>query len=174
MTRYLTQSYEYGFPLDWEGLDFYSADEATPRLYGVSTGNGNDGVSHIYPSYYVRTVDPWDLARAAMLSEFQEGEGQEWALDAMVVDGEAEYGIFATIYNPPDDGDGRDHSECEDGEDCGGCDRCGGDGTDYCSANGAWMIVEVFRESDPAGGRPTYDNLQEAFTPALLALAEES
>ena len=134
----------------------YDADDATPRLYGVSTGNGNDGVSHMYPSYYVRTVDPWTLARAAMLSEFKEGEGQAWALEAMSVDGEAEYGISATIYDPPDDGDDRDHSES------------------WSEVNGAWLIVEVFPEPDPNTGRMTYDNLQDAFTPALLALAEES
>ncbi len=152
----------------------YDADDAAPRLYGVSTGNGNDGVSHTYPSYYVRTVDPWTLARAAMLSEFKEGEGQAWAQRAMDVDGGAEYGISATIYDPPDDGGDRDHSECEDGEDCEGCDMCEGEGTSWSEVNGAWLIVEVFPEPDPNTGRMTYDNLQEAFTPALLALAEES
>jgi hypothetical protein len=30
-----TQSYEPGFPIEWEGLDYESANEATPRLYAV-------------------------------------------------------------------------------------------------------------------------------------------
>ena len=148
--------YEPGFPSEWEGLDYSSADNATPRLYGVSSGDGNNGVSHMYPEYYVRTCDPWTLARAAMLSKF-EPEGFGWALEDMYVDGEAEFGISATIYNPPDDGE-----DCTGGE---------GDGEDWCSVNGAWLIVEVFREDDPASGRPQYANLRDAYSPALLALA---
>lgn len=87
------------------GMDYESAIDATPHLYGVSFGNGNNGVSHAWPNFYVRTCEPFILAAAAILSKFEAGEGIEWASVNTEIDGEAEYGISATIYNPPDDGD---------------------------------------------------------------------
>jgi hypothetical protein len=94
------------------GLDFESAFECTPRWYGVSFGNGNDGVSNVFPSYCVRTADPWKLAHAALLANFNDvplNDGpqtwREWASENVEVDGEAEFGITATIYDPPDEDD---------------------------------------------------------------------
>lgn len=146
-----TSAYEPGFPLEWEGLDLGSADDATPRLYGVSFGNGNDGVSHTYPSYYVRTCEPFALAAAALLSEFKP-KYRPMVAEAMEVDGEADYTIYATLYNPLDDEDGS-----------------------WCEVNGAYSICEVFREDDPREGRPTYDSLGQCFGEGskLLALARE-
>lgn len=166
-------AYEPGFPVEWEGLDYESAKNAIPRWYGVSFGNGNDGVSHMYTDYYVRTCEPFRLAELAMLGEFKPGEGQAWAQEVMELGGEADYGISATILNPPDDGENRDHSQCEDGEDCEGCEMCDLDSL-WSDVNGAWMICEVFPvdESDMRDARQ-YDSLQEAFTADLLALVEQ-
>jgi hypothetical protein len=171
-------SYEPGFPPAWEGLDYESAKRAVPHWYGVSLGDGNDGVSHIYANFYVRTCEPFRLAQAAMLSEFKAGEGQEWALEAMEIDGEAEYTISAVIYDPPDDSDDsdRDHSECDDGEDCEGCSACEPDETEsWSSANGAWLICEIFpvEPDDMRSDVMAYDSLSDAFTAELLALTDE-
>ena len=143
---------EPGFPREWSGLDLATAEEVTPRWYGVSFSNGNDGVSQMWPNYYVRTCEPYVLANAAMLSQFCEGEGQSWAAEEMYINGEADYTIGVTILDPPPDDseDTRDHSECEDGEDCEGCAQCEPDDMDsYSSANGAWMICEVFHVESP-------------------------
>ena len=170
-------AYEPGFPPAWEGLDYESAKQAVPRWYGVSYGDGNNGVSHSYANFYVKTCEPYRLAQAAMLSEFKAGEGQSWALWAMEIDGEAEYTISAVIYDPPDDSDDsdRDHSECEDGEECEGCDACEPDEMEsWSSVNGAWLICEVFPvEPDNMRSVPQYDSLSDAFTAELLALTDE-
>jgi hypothetical protein len=51
-----------GFHPEWCFLDFATADNATPKWYSVSSGDGNNGVSRMYPDYYVRTADPFHLA----------------------------------------------------------------------------------------------------------------
>ena len=169
-------SYNPGFPLAWEGLDYESAKDATPRWYGVSSGNGNNGVSHTWPDYYVRTADPFTVAAAAMIARFTEGEGQAWAASNCGVVGESDYTIYAVIYDPPDDNPERDHSECEDGEDCEGCDMCFPDHDDsYSSANGAWQIIEVFPVEDMEEERSSawrYDSDREAFTRKVWTLAQ--
>ncbi len=182
-------SYQYNpaFPPDWEGLCFESARDATPRWYGVSFGNGNDGVSHMYPAYYVKTFDPWTLAAAALIGDMA-SDYHDWASENMDVDGEADYGISAMILNPPDDNsDWRpDHSECGDGEDCEGCPECENQEPDgsWSDANGAWRICEIFpvsddelpdRNSDP-WCRPMYASLENCFgaTAPELALAREA
>lgn len=157
-------------PVETIGLDYESAAEATPRWYGVSHGNGNDGVSQSYPDYYVRTADPYALADLACIAAFKP-EWQDWACEVCDTDGDAEYTIQACIYNPPDDGEGRDHSECEDGEDCAGCDMCEPD-SDWCSANGAYHITEVFpvNQDDMADSTaPEYASLREAFGAEFVA-----
>ena len=123
------------------------------KLYGVSSGDGNNGVSHIFADYYVRTNDPWRLAQLAMVSQFKPA-AQKWALDEMEVDGEAEYTISAMILNPPPDSD---EDECAEGE-------------SYSDANGAWLIVEVFPDDEPREGRPMYDSIDECFDAAELAM----
>ena len=91
-------------PAESYGLDYESARDATPRWFAVSFGNGNDGVSHTFPDYYVRTVDPYHLAAVAMLANFNNAGPEDKAriIDATEVDGEADYTISATIYNPED------------------------------------------------------------------------
>jgi hypothetical protein len=119
-------------------------------LYGVSTGNGNDGVSHMFADYYVRTDDPWRLARLALVSSFKD-EWKQRALDAADVDGESEYTISAMILDPLD--------EVYDEE-----------SGSWSESNGAWLIVEVFPEDDPREDRPVYESLDDAFESADLTL----
>lgn len=66
-----------------------------PRWYGVSTGNGNDGVCHTFPSYYVFTDDPWALAERAAQSDMN----KEF-YDYIEIDGEADFTISASVYSP--------------------------------------------------------------------------
>jgi len=146
-----TSAYEPGFPLEWEGLDIVSADEATPKWYGVSSGDGNDGVSHLWPDYYVRTCDPYRLAELALVA-LMNVDYYSWAIENVEVDGDAEYTISATLYNPPDDGE----YEVD---------------FNWCDVNGAWTIVEVFPIEDMDSERsraPRYDSLADAFPPDLL------
>jgi len=133
-------------------LDYESARDATPVWYGVSSGNGNDGVSQMYPDYYVRTADPYRLAELAMLDKFK-AESMDWAKDSTEVDGERDYTITATIYEDPD-----------------GCPAYGG---------GAWLIMEVFPadlddvatwQTDPWKQASCYDRLESAFSVEALAL----
>ena len=158
---------------EWIGLDYDSARNAMPRLYGVSFGDGNDGVSRMFPRFTCRTCDPYTLAAVAMLDQFTAGEGHAWAASVMMIEGEAEYGVSATIFNPPDDESERDHSQCDDGDDCAGCGQCEGDGMDWCSVNGAWLVVVVFPLDDQPGD-PNYTSLSAltGHDTALLVLAE--
>jgi hypothetical protein len=183
-------TYEPAFPPEWEGLDFESAKDAIPHWYGVSSGNGNDGVSRTWPNYYVRTCEPYALARCAMLSEFKEGEGQTFALEAMEIDGEAEFGISAMILDPPPDGsepnletlqqayDEADEDDTEAVKEAYEAlqEAEANAESSWSDANGAWLIIEVFPVDDMDSERstaPQYDSLQDAFTPDLIALASE-
>lgn len=151
------------------------------RLYSVSSGNGNDGVSHTFPDYYVRTNDPYRLATLAMVSSFK-NEFKQAAADACEVDGESDYTISATIYNPEDVDPSEAVTEmccsdCEhtwtiDGEiptdlECPKCESDDveqpDDGEMYCNINGAWQIIDVFPEDNPNDSRPIYDSLEECF-----------
>jgi hypothetical protein len=155
------------------GLDVESAEKFTPKWYAVSYGNGNDGVSHMFPDYYVRTCYPYQLATLAMVDRFKP-DAMEWALDATQVDGEADYTIQAVIYNPPDDNEDRDHSHCDDGDDCDGCDQCEGDDMDYCSTNGAWMLADIFRvDVDDMQDIPQYDSISSAFSEQAMEICKE-
>jgi hypothetical protein len=124
--------------------------EQEPRLYGVSYGNGNDGVSHIFADFYVKTSDPWRLAKLAMVTQFKD-DFQARALEECTVDGEAEYMVQAVIYEP------LDSEPCEEGE-------------SYCDVNGCAHLVDVFPEDDPREGRPTYESIEEAFDEKALGL----
>lgn len=73
--------------------DTLNDDLPNLRLYGVSTGNGNDGISHMYPDYYVWTNEPFKLCEIAALAQFKEGAGRAWAKKHVDIDGEAEHTI---------------------------------------------------------------------------------
>ena len=123
-----------------------------PRWYAISSGNGNDGVSHTFPDYMVKTSDPYRLVELALVDQFEAGEGMAWAHEAVEVDGEAEYTISAIIYEGPE------------GE------------TDF---GAAWLIVEVFPaapedveawQADPWKRGRCYEDLESAFSAKALAL----
>ena len=78
------------------------SESSEARWYGVSHGNGNDGVSHVFPDYYVKTAEPYRLAELATLHTLNE-KFLEWGIENVYVDGEADYGIAATFTDPPDD-----------------------------------------------------------------------
>jgi beta-glucanase (GH16 family) len=143
------------------------------RVYAVSSGNGNNGVSHTFPDYYVRTNDPYRLAALAMVSGFKPSFKQA-AADACEVDGEADYTISAVIYNPEDvDPSETPERECncgaeendlpEHSEECASLSEDNDDSMSYSDANGAWQIIEVFPEESPNARRPIYDSLEECF-----------
>lgn len=125
----------------------------TKRWYGVSKGNGNDGVSHLHPDYYVFTDDPWLLARAATIDDFM--DNASWCELAKEADleGDADYSISAVIYEGPE-------GETEFGA--------------------AVAILEVFpaddeyhenRRSDPY--LINYMSIEEAIRPEALKLARK-
>jgi hypothetical protein len=142
--------------------------DSKARLYGVSIGNGNDGVSRMYADYYVKTDDPWRLARLAAISTFKPGAGQSWAQRHVDVDGDADFGIYATLFNPPcedtADGEYPDSDNPEDEE----------DGRNWSDGNGAWTIFEIFPEDEPRDGRPAFDSIEDAFSAEDLALVPSS
>lgn len=185
---------------DFIGLDYESAVDAMPRLYGVSYGNGNDGVSHTFANFYVRTCEPYTLAAAAMLS--MHDAILDYTAENLDVDGEAEYGISAMLLNPPDDrvdyeSDLTAAQECVDiaRENLCECEAYGtsvqieesqdelseaesalealenDDPGSWSDANGAWSICEVFPESDPRSSRWVYDSLADAFSADIIARA---
>lgn len=165
--------------------------ESQTKLYGVSSGDGNNGVSHMFADYYVRTSDPYRLAELALLAEFKPGKGQAWARDNADIDGESDYTISAMILNPPceDSADGEypeiyrcvecGHITDSDQESCPDCDAIGTlyedsehaeDGRNWSDGNGAWLIVEIFPADDSdTRDRPVYDSLEDAFSSDLVA-----
>ncbi len=140
------------------------------KLYAVSSGDGNDGVSHIFPDYYVWTSEPYRLATLALIGQFKEPY-QQRALDECELDGEADYTISATLLEPLDD-DSEDHECDEDCEDP--CQLAVDNMFSYCDANGAYMIVEVFQDGGPdmsnSWHKPVYDSIEDCFSDSELAL----
>lgn len=65
-----------------------------PRWYGVSIGDGNNGVSHMFPDYYVFTNDPWELADRAAKSAIKP---EYW--DEIEIDGDEDYTVTASTYD---------------------------------------------------------------------------
>jgi hypothetical protein len=166
----------------------------TTRVYGVSSGNGNHGVSHTFADYYVRTTDPWRLAHAAIIAEFKSGTGQAWAMEHCEIDGEADYTISAVILDPPNDEsedseyptlyvcdecgfdseesslDGAECTECESGHFAEKEFDDYEDGRNWSESNGAWLIVEVFPEDSPRDGVQIYDSIEDALSEDVLRL----
>lgn len=139
------------YPKDESGADVKPAPKPEPerKWYGVSLGDGNNGVSHTHPDYFVKTADPWVLARAAMLAAVSP-KLVAWADEAMDLDGDAEYGITVTLYEGP-------KGETEFGA--------------------AWLICEVFPVSDDdmAGSTaPDHESLDDCFGPDILKRARSA
>jgi hypothetical protein len=134
-----------------------------PKVYAVSYGNGNDGVSHMHPDFYCRTDKPYDLARLAIITNMTSDNGKAWASEQVDVDGEAEWTISAMLLDPPEytaDGD-VDVSLCDDG-------------SSWSESNGAWMIAEVFESdyepnADDPWATPIHDGLDACFGADVVA-----
>jgi hypothetical protein len=171
---------------------------AQARYYAVSSGNGNDGVSHLFPDYIVKTDHPYALARLAALTTFKHGKGQAWCEENLDVDGEAEYTIYATLMESPETQDERDEmqkrcdelrNEYDEAETAGATegeleamqdeitaleDEIEGFGCDT-----AWQCFEVFPwEQDDDfdarhGARPIYESLEECFGDDVALVKEE-
>lgn len=167
-------------PAETACLDFESARDVTPRWFAVSSGDGNNGVSHLFPDYYCRCApcDAYTLAAAAMFSKFNGKVEREFAVENTQIDGEADFTISATILDPPEDPD----IAAADRDDDSGDDET----ESWSSVNGAWLIVEVFPvddmtvtadmlASDDAAltidGRPAYLSLADCFDESDLQLA---
>ena len=134
---------------------------AEAKYYGISTGNGNDGVSQLFPDYIVKTDEPYRLAELAALAQFNAGEGREWAKENWDIDGEAEYTISVTFYESPEQQEERDEAEKR------------GENTDDYGTDYAWFIVEVYPwEGDLPERRPIYDSLADCFEASELADVE--
>lgn len=131
------------------------------KLYAVSYGNGNDGVSHLYPDFYCYTDKPYDLAKLAIVTNCNT-QYQDWAAERVEVDGEAEYTITGMLLDPPDDDEIGQEGEADNGS--------------WSDANGAWMLAEVFQvteddlpdQSDVYGKKP-YAGLTECFGADVVA-----
>jgi hypothetical protein len=120
------------------------------KLYGVSYGDGNNGVSQMYPDFFVRTNDPWRLARLAAVTQFKV-EFQDKAIAQLDVDGEADFTIYANIYEPLD---------VEEGDEGYG---------EWSEANGAWSITIVFPATDEdVTDDRVYASLEECFDDEIL------
>ena len=113
------------------------------QWYGVSYGNGNDGVSHFSPNILVYTDDPWTLARAAMIFEWKD---KVWANENVDLDHNGDEMVSATIYEGPD-------GETEFGA--------------------AYMIVEVFAVNESEYNCTKYDSIYEAFDDETVKLVQE-
>lgn len=66
------------------------------RLYGVSTGAGNTGVSRGFPDFYVRTAEPYLLAAAAAYGCWKP-KAWDFLDSELQLGGEAEYTISAWL-----------------------------------------------------------------------------
>ena len=151
--------------------------ESQSKYYGVSHGNGNDGVSQLFPDYIVKTNEPYLLARLAAISDFKEGAGQVWARDNMEIDGEADYTIYASFHESYETQQERaamqkrlDAIEDTESDEYSELDQeIEGYGADY-----TWLIYEVFAwdedyKSVEDTGRPVYESLDDAFGAELVA-----
>ena len=138
------------------------------KWYGVSSGDGNYGVSHLFADYYVKTSEPYRLAELATLTLFKP-EAIDWAKENMQIDGEAEYTISAVIHETIETQEERQEirDRAEAAREAGEHDEADAleneadeYGTDYAA-----MIIEVFpcEPDDQREGRPTYESLEECF-----------
>lgn len=121
------------------------------RLYGIATGDGNNGVGHTWPRYYVRTSNPWRLAEIAFYSDHFE-EFRPQLAEIVEIDGDEEYCISASIF---------DYSDITIGED----DENNEYYNDYYQ-----FILEVWPidENESLTGAPVYDSIEECFSKAEI------
>lgn len=151
-------------------MDNVAENVAEIRLYGVSTGNGNNGVSQMYANYYVCTNEPWTLARAAAYSCYKP-DAWEFLDNELQVDGDEDYTISATLYEEPGfkaptvdcpdcyDGqivvmcsscNGTGEDDSRPGEDCLECEGTGEEHEDCPTCDGSGVVTEEDYDSGPA------------------------
>lgn len=168
---------------------------AQARYYAVSSGNGNDGVSHMFPDYIVKTDRPYALANLAALTTFKAGEGQAWRADNLKIDGESEFTIYATLMESPETQNERADMETRCDElrnEYGEAEAAGAteselealqdeiaaleDEIEGYGCDTAWQCFEVFPwdESDDKRDRPVYESLEDAFGDDCALVKEEA
>ena len=110
------------------------------RRYAVSYGNGNDGLSRLFPAFFV-WADPdriWDVARVAMMTRGD--ASRRWLKANTHVDEAGPDAMQACIYDPPKSPGWSDH-------------------------NGAWRLCEVYPadEASDNSEAPEYASPSKAF-----------
>ena len=155
---------------------------AEAKWYGVSSGDGNNGVSHMFADYYVKTAEPYRLAELAMLTLFKR-EAIDWAKENVEIDGEAEYTISAVIMETIETQEERQEirdradairEEAEEARENGETEKADDldneaddldNEADAYGADYAAMIIEVFpcEPDDQREGRPTYESIEDCF-----------
>jgi hypothetical protein len=71
------------------------------KTYLFRAGDGNEGN---FPCHTVNLADtecPFAALRALVLSMYNEGPTRQHIADTITTDGEAEYGVLATVYEGP-------------------------------------------------------------------------
>lgn len=126
-----------------------------------------------YPVYHVcDDGDPWKLAEIAAISSFND---RAWAKENVEIDGEADYGITACFYNPPDDEpwlyvcQSCGHESTTEYDECPECESEDIEEVDngtWSDANGAWLLCEVFPVDmeEERSSAPRYDSLADCFS----------
>ena len=151
-------------------------EKSGARWYGVSHGNGNDGVSHSYPNYYVKTDKPFLLAYCAVFEQFSP-QGYDFVSENLDVEGEAEYTISAMLRDPPEHEQDFPVTETDNGkwivddepeeeyetEQAAIQAYFDGGGLSRCDVNGAWHITEVFPVDEIDTGAPRYESIEACF-----------
>lgn len=139
---------------DDTGEHFEVVSDYEAREYAVSSGNGNDGVSHLYPDYIVTApVDSeYLIARLACLASFNSGWGRKWAKRELMLSDMGPDSVQGAI-----------------------CDAPGRDGRGYSEHNGAWRLWDVYPadEASDASECPRYETLEACFGAALVRAHRE-
>ena len=136
------------------------------RYYGVSSGDGNNGVSHMYPDYIVKTNEPFRLAELAAISSYKP-EYQQWALRNVTVDGEGDYTVYATFHESYETQQERDAMQArldnmrEDDPDREALEQ----EIEHYGCDYAELCFEVFPwEGELPANKPVFESLEDAYT----------
>lgn len=155
-------------------------DNTEPRLYGVSIGDGNNGVSHTFADYYVRTADPDLLVVAAAYDEYKP-KAWDFLDSELEIAEEAEYTRTVWLYDEPDfellpatcpSCMGSGFNVYDDAEPCPECEGSGVVPDEDDEIRPAAFILEVFPEDNPRESRPIYDSIEDALSAEAIARAK--
>lgn len=129
-------------------LNPVSGNPMSWRLYAVSYGNGNEGLSRMWPDFKV-WADPDTLYEIARLAMVTRGfASKAWVRRNVQVDEVGPDAVQAVLYDPP-----------------------GRDGAGWSEHNGAWQLCEVYPadETFEASEAPSYETPLAAFGPIARA-----